>query len=91
MSVEARDTNDTAVKGIIAIALTALVAGTVLAGMGKEAVIITAFVMIASNVASGILGYLTGKQQSKMTTTVSPDGGTKTEKEPAPDPKPSAP
>ena len=67
MNIDTKDTNDTAVKGVIFLGGIAIVAGAVLSGLDKDTAVITIFVVIGSNVVSGILGYLTGKEHSKPT------------------------
>ena len=76
--MNAKDTNDTAVKGVIFLGGISIIAGAVLAGLDKETAVITVFVLIGSNVVSGILGYLTGKEHSKPTDAI-PNEPTKEE------------
>ena len=63
--MDTKDTNDTAVKGVIALGGISIIAGAFLAGFDKETAVVTTFILIGSNVVSGILGYLTGKQTTK--------------------------
>ena len=61
------DANEIAAKGIIVLGVCSVVAGAILAGMGKADAVITIFVVIGSNALSALAGYMTAKKSEGTT------------------------